>query len=154
MRSSYLSEPVTPSAVGLVITQSGTVSNVMTVSFFSEVAHHPATLWVSIHEGSFTHQLIEESDRFSIAVLHDGQRDLALYCGSVSGRDTDKCGAVGLHAGPEGFLFPDDALTAVACRVRTRQKLNAHTLYIADLLAGELDTWRSIRRHLLTVDLL
>jgi flavin reductase (DIM6/NTAB) family NADH-FMN oxidoreductase RutF len=154
MTSAYLKAPVTPSAVGLVITRAGTASNVMTVSFFSEVAHYPAALWVSIHEGSYTHQLIEESGIFTLAVLHEGQRELALHCGTVSGRDKDKCAAVGLHAGPEGFLFPDDALTAVACRVRTRRKLDDHTLYIADLLVGELETKRSIRRHLLTVDLL
>lgn len=154
MVSPYLSAAVTPSAVGLVVTQSGAARNVMTVSFFSEVAHYPTTLWVCIERRSYTHELIEATNRFSLAVLHDGQKDLALHCGSVSGRTEDKCSAAGLHAGPEGFLYPGDALAAVACRVRWRRALGEHTLYIADLMAGELETKRSVRRHLLTVDLL
>lgn len=152
--SPYISQAVTPSAVGLVITVSGAARNVMTVSFFSEVAHYPASLWVSIHQNSYTHRLIEESGRFSLAVLHDGQKELALRCGSVSGRDKDKCADLALHAGPEGYLFPDDALTAVACRVRSRHPWNDHTLFLADILMGELETKNSIRRHLLTMDLI
>lgn len=151
--SPYISQAITPGAVGLLITLSGTVRNVMTVSFFSEVAHYPASLWVSVHRQSYTHQLIEESGRFTLAVLHDGQRELALRCGSVSGRNTDKCATLSLHDGPEGFLFPDDALSAVACRVRSRHSLDDHTLFLADILVGELETRNSIRRHLLTVDL-
>jgi len=153
MSSRYLTDSVVPSAVGLIITESGARRNATTVTFFSEVAHHPATLWVSIASDSFTLELIRESRQFSLMVLHDGQRALALDCGASSGRTRDKCAGLKLRRGPEGFLFLSDSLTAIACRVLSDHGLGDHTLFIAAILAGEYDTKTTMRRHLLTTDL-
>jgi flavin reductase (DIM6/NTAB) family NADH-FMN oxidoreductase RutF len=139
--------------VGLIITDRGQQINLMTVSFFSEVAHHPTALWVSIARSAYTHDLIEETGRFTLAVLHDGQKELALKCGSVSGRSGDKSALLPVHRSENGHLYPEDALASAACRIRRTHALGDHTLYIADILAGEVETRRNIRRHLLTTDL-
>ncbi len=153
MRSEYLSRSVAPCPVGLVITAAGGRRNAMTVSFFSEVAHHPAALWVSVARMSYTHELIRESGVFSLAVLHDGQKELAMRCGTGSGRALDRWSGLGMQAGPEGFWYPAEALTVTSCRVRSETVLEDHTVFVADLLAGEVYANRANRRHLLTVDL-
>jgi len=53
--SIYITGSVIESAVGLVIVKTGERRNAMTVSMFSEVAHHPTALWVAIATGTLTH---------------------------------------------------------------------------------------------------
>lgn len=140
MESPYICGSVVESPVALVITESHCRANAMTVSFFSEVAHHPTTLWVSIAQQSYTHQLLRETGRFSLIVLHRKQKALAHLCGSVSGRDRDKCASLSLYPGREGYLFLKDAIASSACRIRREQPVGDHTLFIADIIAGDIET--------------
>ena len=154
MDSPYLRGSVLESPVGLVLAESGGRTNAMTVSFFSEVAHHPTTLWVSIATNSYTHELIQASGRFSLAVLHQKQKQIAEQCGSVSGRARDKCAGLNLYRSSDSFLYLSDALASISCEVRTKHLVDNHTLFIANILSAESDSKSSLRRHLLTTDLL
>jgi flavin reductase (DIM6/NTAB) family NADH-FMN oxidoreductase RutF len=152
-RSQYLSRAIVESAVGLVITEHGDRANAMTVSFFSEAAHHPTTCWISIAQTAYTHHLLCASRRFSLIVLHEKQQEIATRCGSLSGRDHDKCATLKLYRGPQGFLCLDDAIASVACRIRSEHPLQDHTLFIADMVAADVETRSTVRRNLLTIDL-
>jgi len=153
MISHYISGSVVESPVGLVLVESAGRRNAMTVAFFSEVAHHPTSLWISIANSAYTHELIRESGRFSLIVLHKFQKRIAEMCGSVSGRDQDKCIDLELYGGGDSFLFLKDALASVACRVRRSATLGDHTLFVADILSGHIETRRASLRHLLVSDL-
>jgi flavin reductase (DIM6/NTAB) family NADH-FMN oxidoreductase RutF len=153
MGNPYIDRSVVVSPVGLVLTEWQGKRNAMTVSFFSEVAHHPTTLWMSIERSSYTHELIEASGHFTLVVLDDSQAAIARACGSVSGRMADKCGGLKLYHGPGEELYMEDAFASAACRVRSARRLDDRTLFIADILAGEFESSRSIHRHLLTTDL-
>ena len=125
----------------------------MTVSFFSEVAHHPTSLWVSIAESTLTHELVLASGLFSLIVLHERQRAIARICGAVSGRAEDKCSHLQLTR-RGAHLFLDGALASIACTVNAKADAGDHTVFLADILFGEFETLNAMRRHLLTVDLL
>lgn len=153
MTSPYLQGSVVESAVGLVVVETPTRRNAMTVSFFSEVAHHPTTMWVSISLRSLTHSLLEEAGCFSLILLHQRQAAIALACGTQSGRDHDKCAVLDLYRYTENFLFLRGALTSTACRVRRAEDLGDHTLFIADMQAGHVETRRTFARQLLLSDL-
>ena len=153
MKSPYLRDAVVESPVGLVLVEAGNRANAMTVSFFSELAHHPTSLWVSIAKTTYTHALIEETRSFSLVVLNSRQRGIAIACGSVSGRDRDKCAALDLYRSPSGFLFLHRALASTACRVRDLLCVGGHTVFLADILEGEVDSRRGHLRHLLLSDL-
>ena len=149
----YITHSAVASTVGLVIVKAGDRTNAMTVSFFSEAAHHPTSLWVSIARTTYTHRLIDEAGgQFSLIVLHRKQRQIALACGSVSGRDRDKCASLSLYKGPEGFLFLAGALSSTACRVRQSATLDEYTLFIADIIRGEVESRTSHLRPLLLSD--
>ncbi len=152
--SPYITGSIVDSPVALVITEAGDRPNAMTLSFFSEVSHYPTSLWISVAAGAYTHSLIEETGRFSLILLHQAQKQLALACGAVSGRDRDKCAGLHFHRGPEGYLYLADSLSSIACRVRSRTSAGDHTLFVADILAGEIETRNALRRHLLVRDLL
>jgi flavin reductase (DIM6/NTAB) family NADH-FMN oxidoreductase RutF len=150
----YLNSPVADGPVALLIASEGPRVNAMTVRFFSEVAHHPVSLWVSVARASYTHELIEKSCEFTLAMLHDGQAALALECGGASGRERDKSLGDRLYKNANGHLFLHDAFSSTACRVRQRIALGDHSLLIADILEGNFDSRNFVlRRHLLVSDL-
>jgi flavin reductase (DIM6/NTAB) family NADH-FMN oxidoreductase RutF len=153
MESPYISGSIIESPVGLVLVRMGDRSNAMTVSCFSEAAHHPTTLWVSIQQATYTHSLLEKSGRFSLILLSNKQKDIAVACGSVSGRFRDKCADLNLYTTPSGFLFMKDVLASTACQVREAHSIGDHTLFLAEILEGEVDSRRSHLPHLLLSDL-
>jgi flavin reductase (DIM6/NTAB) family NADH-FMN oxidoreductase RutF len=125
----------------------------MTTSFFSEVAHHPTALWVAISPKNYTHSLVQEAGRFSLVVLNERQKDIALKCGTVSGRETDKCGDLDTYQSPGGFIFLHGALASVGCSVSETIDLDDHTIFIADIVESHLDSRKAHLRHLLLSDL-
>ena len=153
MTSPYITKSIIEAAVGLVVINAGEKSNAMTVSMYSEVAHHPTALWVSIHKSSFTHSLIQDQPNFSLVVLHQRQSDIAIQCGTVSGRDQSKCSLLDLYRTNNGFLFLRSALASTACRVRESIDLGEHTLFIADILEAEVESRTSHLRQLLLSDI-
>ena len=149
----YLAKSVVESPVGLVVVKTAAHRNAMTISFFSEVAHHPTSMWVSIARSSWTHALLEEAGQFSFILLHQGQAEIARFCGTVSGRERDKCAGLDLYESDGGFLFLRDALTSTACRVTRAVPVGDHTLFIANMLAGDVETRHLLARQLLQSDL-
>jgi flavin reductase (DIM6/NTAB) family NADH-FMN oxidoreductase RutF len=151
--SQYIADSVVDSAVGLILVESGNTRNVMTVSFFSEVAHHRTALWVAVSGRTYTHSLIKASGRFTLAVLNQKQKAVALQCGAVSGREQDKCAALDLYKSPGGFLFLRGALASTGCAVRQQLELGDHTLFVGDIIESELDSRKAHLRQLLLSDL-
>ena len=152
--SPYLTRSVVDGPVGLLIVRAGTRRNATTISFFSEVAHHPTTMWVSLAASSYALELLVEARRFSFVVLHAGQARIAAACGSRSGRGTDKCAGLDLYDGGEGFLFLRGAVTSTACVLANQVPVGDHILCIARILSGVVDSRRTTTRHLLVSDLL
>jgi flavin reductase (DIM6/NTAB) family NADH-FMN oxidoreductase RutF len=133
--------------------QAGDRRNAMTVSFFSEVAHHPTALWVGISPETLTHELIQETGRFSLAVLTAKQKQIAKTCGTNSGRQMDKCARLDLYSSPSGFLFLAGSLASTGCVVSHSERAGDHTIFIADIIEAELDSATLDHRQLLLSDL-
>jgi len=110
-------------------------------------------MWVSVAQSSYTHQLILETGRFSFIALHERQSDIALACGTESGFTRDKCALLDLSLHEDNFLYLKGALASTACRVRTSKLVGDHTLFIADLLSGEMETRATVYRQLLLSDI-
>jgi len=64
--------------------------NVMTASFIMPVSFEPKYVAVSISPERYSFQNLQEVKEFSINVLKAEQRQIALICGSKSGKDVDK----------------------------------------------------------------
>lgn len=150
--SPYIKQAVVDSAVALVIVEGESRPNAMTVSFFSEVAHHPTALWVSIARDSFTYSLLTKTDKFTLAVLSQNQKQIAIECGTKSGRDTDKSASLNTYTSPGGFLFLHGALASTGCTVRERVELEDHTIFVADIIESHLDSKSAHLRQLLISD--
>lgn len=153
MDSPYITDSVLEGAVALILVEDGSRRNGMTVSCFSEAAHHPATLWISVAKNAYSNMLIVETGRFSLAMLNRNQKDIALQCGTISGREHDKCASLDLYRSIDGFLFLRRALASTACSVRQSIEFEDHTLFVADILNTDLDSRSAHLRHLLLSDL-
>jgi flavin reductase (DIM6/NTAB) family NADH-FMN oxidoreductase RutF len=153
VESPYLTSAIIESAVGLLLVKAGPRSNAMTISCFSEVAHHPTTLWISVAKTSYSHELIKETGRFSLAVLNQSQKAIAISCGTVSGRQQDKCASLDLYSSPAGLLFLRGALASTGCHVRQTVDIDDHNLFVADIVETNLDSRNAHLRHLLLSDL-
>jgi flavin reductase (DIM6/NTAB) family NADH-FMN oxidoreductase RutF len=151
-RSPYCSGLV-PTPVGIVLVNVSGRRDASTVTFFSEVAHHPTSMWVSLNTSSLAHELVQAGGAFTLSVLSRKQRDLAVACGTVSGRDADKCAKLDLTQTPTGFLYLGGAIASTACRVSQTIPLGDHTIFIADLLEGERDTRAARLGPLLSTDI-
>lgn len=151
--SPYVIGSVIDSAVGLVLVQTHERLNAMTISFFSEVAHHPTALWVGVSPETLTHSMIQETGRFSLAVLTQKQAQIAKICGTISGRQTDKGAMLDLYHSPSGFLFLAGSLASTGCVVRYSETIGDHTIFVADIIEAELDSATLDRRQLLLSDL-
>jgi flavin reductase (DIM6/NTAB) family NADH-FMN oxidoreductase RutF len=148
----YVERAITEAPVGLVVAWAGSRANAMTVSFFSEVAHHPTSMWLSIARDTYTHSLLEENPEFSFITLSQRQAGIAVACGTVSGWRTDKCKTLDMYD-DRGFLFLRGAIASTACRLVRGVRLDDRTLYIAHLLHGDVERGRSAVRNLLVSDL-
>lgn len=153
MKSPYVEGALLDGVVGLLVTETGGERNAMTVSCFSELAHHPTALWVSVATTSRTHELLLVGGTFSLSLLAADQGDVARTCGTVSGRELDKCAGLSLRAPRSPFWFLDGALTCTACEVYDRIPVGDHTIFLGTILFGEFDSRRKFRRHLLVADL-
>lgn len=148
----YIFQAQVEAPVGLVVTRAGGRVNAMTVSFFSEVAHHPTSMWLSINTETCTHSLLEQTREFSFITLGHRQAAIAVACGTVSGWHEDKSHRLDLYE-RKGFLFIRGAIASTACRVTQSVQIQDHRLWIANLLHGDVERGRGSARNLLISDL-
>jgi flavin reductase (DIM6/NTAB) family NADH-FMN oxidoreductase RutF len=151
--SPYIRDSVVDSAVAVVLVETGNRRNAMTISCFSEVAHYPAAIWISVAKSAYSHDLIREAKRFSVAVLSEKQRSVALTCGTNSGRSVDKCGGLDLYQSPEHFLFLRGALASTGTLLSNAVDIGDHTMFLGNIVEAHLDSRASRFRHLLLSDL-
>jgi len=90
------------------------------------------TLWgkpvctVYVRPERYTYQLMESCDYFTVSVLPADQKKIMGYCGSKSGRDTDKikeCGLT-LRRGAGDAPFFDEAEWGLVCKKAYVQDLD------------------------------
>jgi flavin reductase (DIM6/NTAB) family NADH-FMN oxidoreductase RutF len=105
----------------------------------------PAMMAISVGPTRYTHTLIADAGEF---VLAWPGRDLAqatLYCGTHSGRDTDKFAHTGLTRLPARHVRAPlirECVANLECRVTGRLATGDHTIFAAEILAAWIDETR------------
>lgn len=146
--SAHLRSFLIDSPVGLVVVSHAGRTEAIPISSFSEAAHHPTTMWISVERANPIHEMLAEAGRFVFVTLHSRQREVASGCGP--GRIA---AGLELYEFADGFWFVRDALACVACRITRCERVADHTLFIAEMLAGVTNSRCSVMRPLLLSDL-
>src|SRR4030081_2909197 len=117
-------------------------------------------LSVYIHKFNYSHNMIFESGRFAMHLLHTKQFDVVRRLGFVSGRDRDKLAGLPYHRGVLGVPVLDDCFAHFECSVVNVMDTGSSTLFLGDVVAvgpgagagleprGELLTATYFRAHM------
>jgi flavin reductase (DIM6/NTAB) family NADH-FMN oxidoreductase RutF len=153
-----LNEAVSQLSKGAFLTvKSGDKVNTMTIAWgmIGFIWKKPI-FQVLVRESRYTHELIEESEEFTVSIPINGEMQKELsFCGSKSGRDLDKLKACELHL-VEGQKVNTPVIEACSlhyeCRIVAKQTLlkehmlsdlvsdcyknnDLHTLYYGEIVA-------------------
>ncbi|HEV8305255.1 MAG TPA: flavin reductase family protein [Gemmatimonadales bacterium] len=91
-------------------------------------------LSVYVHKFNFSHDLIFETGRFVLHLLHTRQFDLIHRLGFASGRDRDKLAGVPHRRGVLGAPVLDECHAHFECRVANVMDTGSSTLFLGDVV--------------------
>lgn len=117
--------------------------NLITIGWTGTICTQPSMVSISVRPERYSHALIAERGQFVINLPTEPLTRAVDWCGVKSGRDVDKFAAMGLHAEPASKL-PDCPLLAespvnLECRVTQRIPLGSHDLFLAEVVAVDVD---------------
>lgn len=118
----------------------GTVEkqNLITCSWFGTVCSDPPTVSVSLRRKRFSYPLVHTSGEFTANFLRTSDLDKVIYCGTKSGRDTNKFADLNLTpiSCPPLDTAPmiAECPLSLACRVKHELSLGSHTIFIAEVV--------------------
>ena len=92
-------------------------------------------LSVYIHKFNYSHDMIFETGRFGLHLLHTKQFDLVHRLGFFSGRDQDKLAGIPHHTGTSGVPILDECFAHFECAVANVMDTGSSTLFLGDVVA-------------------
>src|SRR6266480_5002345 len=92
-------------------------------------------LSVYIHKFNYSHDMIFETGRFGLHLLHTKQFDIVRRLGFFSGRDQDKLAGIPHHTGRLGLPILDECFAHFECSVANVMDTGSSTLFLGDVVA-------------------
>ena len=92
-------------------------------------------LSVYIHKFNYSHDMIFETGRFGLHLLHTRQLDVVRRLGFFSGRDQDKLAGIPHHKGKSGVPLLDECFAHFECSVANVMDTGSSTLFLGDVMA-------------------
>ncbi len=138
-KGSALLAPVPPA---LVTCGSGEKANVLTVAWAGLVNTRPPRLSISVRPERHSYPLICQSGEFVVNLPTEKLVRAVDWCGVKSGRDVDKFAAMQLtkmEASAVSSPILAESPVNLECRVFQRIPLGSHELFLADIVAIDVD---------------
>lgn len=129
--------------------------NVMTAAWTGIICSDPTLVYVSIRPSRYSHEIIGKSGEFVINVPTVELAKAVDLCGVKSGRDTDKFKLAGITAAPcEKVSAPQvaEAPISLECRVKEVTSLGSHDMFLAEVLAVDVEEKFINSQHALNLD--
>lgn len=126
----------------LITANHGGVANVMTAAWSSPTSFEPPLINISIGITRFTHDLILKSGEFAINVLADDQMDLAVFCGNVSGRETNKFEEKSISTRNAKIIdvpLINGCAANIECKLRDKFRTGDHTVFVGESMTYDED---------------
>ncbi len=136
-KSIGIHERLYPNPVVLVSCSHKQDDNIITLAWAGTVCSKPPLISISIRPSRHSHKLIKDSGEFVINIPARGQESLCEFCGSHSGRDTDKYKDLSLAKGePSRVKTPHitQCPVNIECKVTKVIGLGTHDLFIGEVL--------------------
>lgn len=108
--------------------------NIFTANWLTQISFEPPLLALSVENDSKSLPMIQRSRKFTVNVLHSGQRDLAGKLGKSAIYHPEKLADIAYALGANGCPLLTDELAWVACEVRHSMEAGDSTLFVAEVV--------------------
>ncbi len=122
--------------------ETGVNANIITLAWVGTVCSDPPMVGISIRPNRHSYSIIKESGEFVINIPSSTRASEVSYCGTVSGRDTDKFKDCGFSPMPSNKIeVPVIAQCPInlECRVTQVLSLGSHDLFLAEIVHVQVD---------------
>ncbi len=109
--------------------------NFMTASWVGIACSNPPAISVAIRPGRYTYEGVIENNTFSINVPNTNLAEKTDFCGTHSGRDTDKTKLFNIFYGKlENVPLIEECPLNLECKVIHSVEIGSHTLFIGEIM--------------------
>ena len=108
--------------------------NIFTANWLTQISFEPPLLALSVENDSKSLPMIQRSRKFTVNVLHAGQRELAGQLGKSAIYHPDKLADIEYALGANGCPLLSDVLACVACEVHHSVEAGDSTLFVAEVV--------------------
>lgn len=110
----------------------------MTANAFMSVSLEPLLILVSIDRKAHAHEQVDRAGRFCVNLLSESQEELSTLFAVTAPPEEGRLRGAAYHTSPTGMLVLDGCLAYMECEVRERFAGGDHTLFLSQVLDGEL----------------
>ncbi len=118
-------------------------TNIITVAWTGTICSDPAMVYISVRPERHSYQMIKDTGEFVINLTNKELAKATDYCGVRSGRDVDKFKDTKLTRGKAEKLeyapIIEESPVSIECKVIEVKKLGSHHMFIAEVLAVDVD---------------
>ncbi len=130
-------------------------SNIITAAWTGTVNSEPPMAYVSVRPERHSYAMIKESGEFVINLTTERLARAADLCGVKSGRDVQKfrlCRLTPAAATAVSAPLIEESPVNIECRVTRRLELGSHDMFIADVLAVNVEDFLLDSKNSLRLD--
>ena len=131
-----------PRPVALVTTHSDKGDNIITLSWIGTVCSSPPVVAIGIRKSRYSFSIIKKSREFVINIPEANLVKEADFCGTRSGKDTDKFSKTGLRKEtPKIINAPliEECPINIECKLIETIELGSHTLFLGEVVGTHID---------------
>jgi len=129
-----------PEPVSLVVClDEGGMVDITPVGWFMMCNFTPKSWAISLNHSRYSHEVISQTNEFSLCLPTFVQKDDIIYCGTHSGRDVNKLENTSFETMPASKIKAPILKKCIAgyeCKVVDKLKLSDHTIFIGKVLAS------------------
>jgi len=117
-------------------------SNIITIGWTGIVNTHPPMTYISVRPTRHSYGIIKETGEFAINLTPAALVRKADYCGVYTGKKVDKfkvCGFTKEKASELSCPIIAEAPLTLECRVKDVIPLGTHDMFLADIVAVDVD---------------
>ena len=133
---------VAPVPPAMVTCGEGERANIITIAWTGIINTHPPKTYISVRPSRHSYNLIKESGEFVINLTPSRLVRAADFCGIHTGRKVNKFERCGLHTEPASAVqcpLLAESPMSLECRVTEVIELGSHHMFLADIVAVNVD---------------
>lgn len=124
--------------VYVISTKHGKKINAMTAAWVARASFVPPLVAVAIGKTRYSHDLIKDGNVFAVNILGREEVPTGKHFGLTTGRKVDKFNDVSYDVKATGSPILKDAIAWLDCKVVSHHDAGDHTLFIGEVLDGDV----------------